>query len=108
LAAHTLEIETPVKINPQFSIAPFYRYYTQTAIDYFKAKQLHAISDKYYSSNYDLAAFNSNFYGAGFKITPIKGVFGIKKLNMLELRYGHYSRSNGLTSNIVSMNLKFK
>jgi hypothetical protein len=108
LAAHTLEIETPVKINPQFSITPFYRYYTQTAIDYFKAKQLHAISEKYYSSNYDLSAFNSNFYGAGFKLMPLNGVLGIKKINMIEFRYGHYSRSNGLSSNILSMNLKFK
>jgi hypothetical protein len=108
LAAHTLEIETPVKISPQFSIAPFYRYYTQTAIDYFKAKQLHTISEKYYSSNYDLSAFNSNFYGAGFKLMPLNGVLGIKKINMIEFRYGHYSRSNGLSSNIISMNLKFK
>jgi Protein of unknown function (DUF3570) len=108
LAAHTLEMEAPVKLTPFLSVAPFYRYYTQTAIDYFKAYQVHTAADKYYSSNYDLSAFNSSFYGAGFRISPEKGVFGIKKLNMLELRYGHYSRSNGLTSNIVSMNLKFK
>jgi Protein of unknown function (DUF3570) len=108
LGGHTIELETPVKVTPFLSIAPFYRYYTQTAVDYFKGYKLHTAADQYYTSNYDLSAFNSSFYGAGFRISPEKGVFGIQKLNMLELRYGHYSRSNGLTSNIVSMNLKFK
>ncbi len=108
LGGHTIELETPVKVTPFLSIAPFYRYYTQTAVDYFKGYKLHTAADQYYTSNYDLSAFNSSFYGAGFRISPEKGVFGIQKLNMLELRYGHYSRSNGLSSNIVSMNLKFK
>jgi Protein of unknown function (DUF3570) len=108
LKAHTLEVETPVKLTPFLSITPFYRYYTQTAVDYFKSYKLHTAADRFYTSNYDLSKFNSSFYGAGFRISPEKGVFGIHRLNMLELRYGRYSRSNGLNSNIVSMNLKFQ
>ncbi|MEO5947583.1 MAG: DUF3570 domain-containing protein [Chitinophagaceae bacterium] len=108
LTAHTLELETPVKVTPFFSIIPFYRYYKQTAVDYFASYKTHTSAEQYYTSNYDLSAFNSNFYGAGIKLTPPKGVFGIQQLNMLELRYGHYTRTNGLKSDIVSMNLKFK
>lgn len=108
LNAHTVNLETPVKINSYFSIIPFYRYYTQSAADFFAPYKIHTSTDKYYTSNYDLSKFNSNFYGAGFKITPLNGVFGIQRVSMLELRYGHYSRTNGLNSDIVSLHLKFK
>ncbi|HRX93516.1 MAG TPA: hypothetical protein P5158_05335, partial [Chitinophagaceae bacterium] len=90
------------------SVSPFYRYYTQTAADYFMPYRNHKLTDEFYTSNYDLSKFNSNFYGAGFKITPPKGVFGIQRLNTLELRYGHYTRTTGMNSDIVSLHLKFK
>ena len=35
LQSHTASLEVPVKITPFFSISPFYRYYTQTAVKYF-------------------------------------------------------------------------
>ncbi len=108
LNGHTVQLESSVKISPFFSLTPFYRYYTQTAIDYFHPIRQATAADKYYTSNYDLSAFNSNFYGAGFRIAPPKGVFGIQRLNMLELRYGHYTRTNGLKSDIISLNVKFK
>lgn len=108
LTAHTIDLETPIKITPFFSIAPFYRYYNQTAIKYFAPYQSHKLTDQYYTSNYDLSKFNSNFFGAGFRIAPPKGVFGHKHINMLELRYGHYTKTNGMHSDIVSLHLKFK
>ncbi|MES1220746.1 MAG: DUF3570 domain-containing protein, partial [Bacteroidota bacterium] len=106
--AHTLQLETSVKITPFFSITPFYRYYTQTAADYFAAYKVHTATEQFYTSNYDLAKFNSNYYGAGFRLAPPKGVFGKQHLNALEMRYGHYNRSNGLNSDIISLSLKFK
>jgi hypothetical protein len=108
LKAHTVNLETPVKITPFLSVIPFYRYYTQTAVDYFAPYGGHKVADQYYTSNYDLSEFSSQYYGAGFKVTPAKGVFGLQRLNALELRYGHYNRTNGLKSDIVSVSLKFK
>jgi hypothetical protein len=108
LKAHTAELETAIKVTPFFSISPFYRYYAQTKIDYFAPYRIHTVADKYYSSNYDLSTFNSNFYGAGFRIAPPKGVFGKQHISMLELRYGHYTKTNGMNSDIVSLHLKFK
>jgi Protein of unknown function (DUF3570) len=108
LSAHTFNIETPYKITPFFSITPFFRYNNQSAADYFAPYKAHTAADQYYTSNYDLSKFSSSFYGAGFRIAPPKGVFGIQHLNMLELRYGHYTRTNGMNSDIVSLNLKFK
>lgn len=108
LNAHTAELETSIKLTPFLSVAPFYRYYDQTAIDYFAPYKEHTTADDFYTSNYDLSKFNSQFFGAGFRIAPPKGVFGLQHWNMVELRYGHYDRSNGLHSDIVSVNLKFK
>lgn len=108
LTAHTASIEMPVKVTPFLSISPFYRFYTQTATKYFSAYETHTAAEQYYTSNYDLSKFTSNFYGVGFRIAPPKGVFGMEHFSMLELRYGHYERSNNLNSDIVSLNLKFK
>ncbi len=108
LNAHTVQLETSVKASPFLSITPFYRYYTQNAVDYFAPIKLHQTTEQFYTSNYDLSQFNSNFYGIGFRLTPETGVLHVQKLSALELRYGHYNRSNGLNSNIVSLNLQFK
>ena len=106
--SNAFQLETVVKITPFLSITPFYRFYQQTAADYFAAYQAHVATETYYTSNYDLSKFNSNFYGAGFRIAPPKGVFKIQHLNALEVRYGHYQKTTGMNSNIVSLNLKFK
>lgn len=108
IRAHTAELEIPVKINSFFSISPFYRYNNQVGAKYFAPYGQHSQSDQYFTSDYDLSTLTSDFYGAGIRFAPPKGVFGWQRLNMLELRYGHYSRSTSLVSNIVSLNLKFK
>lgn len=108
LTSHTADLEIPVKISPFFSLSPFYRYYTQSAVKYFKAYGEHTGAEEFYTSNYDLSKFNSSFYGMGIRLAPPKGVFGIKHFSALEIRYGHYSRSTNLTSDIISINIKYK
>lgn len=108
ITAHTLQLEPVFKLTPFVSLTPFYRYYRQTAADHFSEIRTHKITDQYYTCNFDLSGFTSHFFGAGFRITPPKGVFGIGRLNALELRYGHYTRSNDLTSDIISLHLKYK
>jgi hypothetical protein len=108
LHSHTASIETPVKISPFFSISPFYRFYNQSATKYFAPYQEHSGQNQYYTSNYDLSKFNSHFFGAGFRFAPLNGVFGMRHFNMVEIRYGHYSKNINLSSDIISLNLKFK
>jgi hypothetical protein len=108
LVAHTLDLEVPVKITPFFSVSPFYRYYTQTASDYFAPYKTHTAANQYYTSNYDQSAFNSSFFGAGFRFAPPKGVFGQQHFSNLEIRYGHYMKNIDFNANIISMNLTFK
>lgn len=108
LTAHTASLEIPIKLSAFLSVSPSYRFYKQTAADYFKPYEAHSGSEEFYTSNYDLGNFTSHFPGLNIRFSPVNGVFGIKRLNMVELRYGHYTRSNSLQSNIISLNLRFK
>jgi hypothetical protein len=107
LVSNTLNLEVPVKITPFFSISPFYRYYMQTAARYFAPYAVHTEDEQYFTSNYALAAFNSNLFGAGLRLAPPKGVF-TNSLRILELRYSHYTQTTDLNANIISLNLTFK
>ncbi len=108
LTAHTAELEVPYKITPFMSIAPFYRFYSQSGIEYFKPYKEHVLSDSYYTSDYDLSKFTSNLVGLNFRMTSADGILGIKALNTLEIRYSYYKRSNSLTSHLITLALKFK
>ena len=108
LTSHTAELELPVKISPFLSLGPFYRYYTQSAIDYFAGHSKHDLAETYYTSDYDLSKFDSHFLGAGFRAISPNGLIGIKRFNTIEIRYGHYSRQTGLVANVISMHAKIK
>ena len=108
LKAHTIELETPVKVTPFVSVSPFYRFYAQNGISYFAPYGQHAPEEAYYTSDYDLSKFTSNYVGANFRIVPQHSVLGMRHFNSLEVRYGHYTRSDGLNSNQVSMHINLK
>ncbi|SDH33943.1 hypothetical protein SAMN05192573_1092 [Mucilaginibacter gossypii] len=95
-------------MSPFLSISPFYRYYTQTAAKYFAPFEQNSASQTYFTSNYEYAKFNSQFFGVGFRIAPPKGVLGWGSLHDLEIRYGHYKQNVGLVSDVVSIGLGFK
>jgi hypothetical protein len=108
LTSNTAEIETVIKLTPFVSVSPFYRYYTQSAADYLSGYGKHSKGETFYTSDYDLARFDSHFLGSGIRFVSADGIFGISKFNSIEIRYGHYSRDTGLASNIVSVNARFK
>lgn len=107
LKAHTVELETSVKLTSFISVSPFYRFYKQNVVDYFAAYGQHAATDPYFTSDYDLSKFTSNFYGVGVRTAPPKGVLGLQQFKAAEVRYGHYNRSNGLNSNQLTLHLTF-
>ncbi len=108
LKAHTAEVELPVKISPFFSVSPFYRFYSQNGVDYFAAYGQHKVSETYYTSDYDLSKFTSNYIGANLRNVPQNGVLGMQQFHSAELRFGHYKRSDGLSSNQLTLALQFK
>ncbi len=109
IQAHTASIELPVKLTDKFTVFPMYRYYTQTASDYFAPKEMHLSSEQYYTSDYDLSDFVANQYGFGVNYTDIFTQRKIWKFGLknIDFRYNHYDRSDGLNANIVSLGFKF-
>lgn len=107
IQSHTASLELPVKLSPFFSVSPFFRYYTQTASQYFAPYLSHTASNAYYTSNYAYSAFNSSYYGVGIHVAPPGGLWKTQ-LSSLEVRFGHYTKTTELNSNIISFNFQFK
>lgn len=107
--SHTAEIELPIKITNKFTLYPSYRYYTQTQADYFAPFEENLATQDYYTSDYDLSAFNSNQYSFGIRYTDIFTKMHVWKFNLkqVDLKYSHYDRSTGLKSDIISLGFKY-
>ncbi|MCL6462140.1 MAG: DUF3570 domain-containing protein, partial [Flavobacterium micromati] len=109
IQAHTANIELPIKLSDRFTVSPMYRYYAQTASKYYAPNETHLSTEKYYTSDADLAAFDANQYGFGINYTDIFTAakiweFGIKNI---DFRFNHYERSDHLQANIASIAFKF-
>ena len=99
----------PIKISDKFTIYPSYRFYNQTAADYFAPYNEHLSTAEYYTSDYDLSKFQANNYGIGISYTDIFTTgkiwkFGIKSI---DLKYNNYSRDTGLRASMFSFGIKF-
>jgi len=109
IRSNTVSIEVPVKISGSFTIYPSYRYYDQTAADYFAPYAKHLSTDQYYTSDYDLSGFSANQYGLGLTYTDIFTRFHIAMfgLKSIDLKYHYYSRDSGFTANIIAFGFNF-
>jgi len=109
ITSHTASVEIPVKLSNSFTLYPTYRYYTQTAADYFNEKEAALSSQSFYTSDYDLSGFNAHQYGAGLRYKDIFTnakllTFGLKTI---DLRFSNYSRSDGLDAFIFTLGTTF-
>lgn len=115
VTAHTAQLELPVKINRFFSVYPFYRFHTQGAAEYFAPYQVSSLNSEFYTSDYDLSKLTSHDYGIGVRYSPASGIGSMKlpatnrilTFKEINLKYGHYTRSTGLVSNIISLGMNF-
>lgn len=109
LKSNTLKIEAPIKIGYNFTVYPSVRFYDQSAAKYFAPYEEHLSTSEYYTSDYDLSAFNSIQYGFGLKYANILKPHQVWRfvLKNLSLNYAYYERSTGLNAHIVSLGAKF-
>jgi hypothetical protein len=109
ITAHTASFEFPYKLNDKFTLIPMYRYYTQQQSKYFGPYETHLSTEQFYTSDYDLSTFNANQYGIGITYTNLFGkgkLFGFA-IKGIDLRFNHYSRNDGLNSNIATIGIQF-
>jgi len=109
ITSNTASIELPIKITDKFTIYPSYRYYNQTAADYFAPYNQHLSTEKYYTSDYDLSKFNANNYGFGISYTDIFTSGHIWKfgLKSIDFKYNNYSRNSAFKASMFSFGVKF-
>jgi len=108
ITAHTLQFEVPVKIRPELSLAPLVRFYTQTAARYFAPFRKHVLTEKYYTSDYDLSHFSSYKAGLTLRYAPQRPMSPRYTFNALSLRYAWYKRSDGLAAHILTLLLELE
>jgi len=109
IASHTASIEVPIKITDKFTLYPSYRFYNQTAADYFYPYETALSTYEFYTSDYDLSEFSANQFGFGVGYTDIftklkLANFGLKSV---DLKYDYYKRDSGLHYSLISAGFKF-
>jgi hypothetical protein len=109
ITAHTASLEVPIKLSGAFTLYPHYRFYSQSASDYFFEKEAALSSYDFYTSDYDLSRYDAHQYGLGLRYKDIFTktkllTFGLKSL---DLRMNHYDRSDGLKAFIVTFGTTF-
>lgn len=109
ISSHTASIELPIKISSKFTLYPSYRFYNQTAADYFAPYEEHLSTEEFYTSDYDLSEFTANQYGFGVSYTDVFTNFRIWKfgLKSIDLNFHQYERDSGLKASVITGGLKF-
>ncbi|WP_321995391.1 DUF3570 domain-containing protein [Draconibacterium orientale] len=109
ITSHTASLEIPVKITDKFTVYPSYRFYNQTAADYFAAYNEHLSTEEFYTSDYDLSEFSANNYGFGISYTDVftKGHIWKLSLKSIDLKYHKYDRDSAFTASMFSFGVKF-
>jgi len=104
ITAHTLTLESPIKINYKYTLYPFIRFYQQTSSVYFKPFKEHSVKDEFFTSDYDLSGFSSYKVGIGFGFYPDKR-FGRSRWSFdnIVFRYAYYWRTDKLKAHMISL-----
>ncbi|WP_339624049.1 DUF3570 domain-containing protein [uncultured Winogradskyella sp.] len=109
ITSHTASIEVPIKIAEKFTLYPSYRFYNQTAADYFRPYQEAVSTDQFYTTDYDLSEYSANQFGLGVSYTDIFAKTHIWKygLKSIDLRFYKYDRDTTFTSSIITAGFNF-
>lgn len=104
--AFAIENETAYKLNSKVTLYGNLRFYTQTESKYFAPYQVHDISERYFTSDYDLSKFNTVKLGAGIKFHPYSFITKRRRFDSITLRYNYLTRSTNLNAHMFSMSIQ--
>ncbi|MFT6370401.1 MAG: hypothetical protein ACJAWH_001484 [Maribacter sp.] len=110
ITSHTANFELPIKLSDKFTVYPSYRYYQQTASDYFRPFETAISTEQFYTSDYDLSEYKANQLGLGVSYTDIFSKahlwkFGLKRI---DLKFYKYDRDTAFTSSIITAGFSFE
>ncbi|WP_343485670.1 DUF3570 domain-containing protein [Allomuricauda sp. d1] len=109
VVSHTANLEIPIKLADVFTVYPTYRYYSQSAADYFYPKEGAQSDFEYYTSDYDLSKYTAHQFGLGLRYQDVltKAKLLSFVLKTIDLRINNYDRSDGLNAFIVTLGTTF-
>ncbi len=115
LQSHTIQLGLAIKIGASLTLSPTYRFHHQLASRYFAPFRDQSPDAQYYTSDYDLATFDSQQWTLGIQYSPLYGIgrwrYGkhqrLQVLKSWTFRIGTYRRSDGLTAFMLSTGLGF-
>ena len=109
ITSHTASVEVPVKISPSFTLYPSYRFYNQTASDYFYPSNIALSTFEFYTSDYDLSEFTANQFGFGVSYTDIFAKLKVFSygLKSIDLKGSFYNRDTTFNYFMISGGVKF-
>ena len=109
ISSHTASVEVPIKLSDKFTVYPSYRYYQQTAADYFYGYEEALSTETFYTSDYDLSEYSANQFGMGVSYTDIFTKMHIWKLGLksIDLKFYKYDRDTTFSSSIITAGFKF-
>lgn len=114
IQAHSISLKAPVKLGNYLSIAPAYRWHSQTAARYFRPFAKHVQGNPFFTSDYDLSAFSSHQISIHGTWNPLYSISKFKflsknyyHLESIDLSYNRFIRSDGLTSFWMGIDLGF-
>lgn len=110
LTSHTANLELPIKLTDKFTVYPSFRYYQQTAANYFRPYETALSTEEFYTSDFDLSKYVANQFGIGVSYTDIftkarVWKFGLKRI---DLKFYKYDRDTAFTSSIITAGFKFE
>jgi hypothetical protein len=107
--SHTASIEVPIKLTDRFTLYPSYRFYNQTAADYFAPANENLSTADFYTSDFDLSEYSANQFGFGASYTDIFTKAHIWKfgLKSVDLKFYQYDRDTTFSSSIITAGFKF-
>ena len=107
--SHTASLEVPIKIADKYTLYPSYRFYTQTAADYFAPANKNLSTSEFYTSDHDLSQYSANQFGFGVSYTDIFAKAHIWKfgLKSIDVKFYQYDRDTSFSSNIITAGFKF-
>lgn len=105
MQAHTASLALPIDPAFAWTVTPFYRYHTQSAVRYFAPYAEHSPEAVFATSDYDLSAFYTQHYGLSVRYQPLYAMRG--GLEYIALRGSGYRRSNGLRAWSVGVSMHY-
>jgi len=107
--SHTASVEVPIKLTDKFTVYPSYRFYQQSAADYFYRYEEAFSTDTFYTSDYDLSKYSANQFGMGVSYTDIFTKMHFWKLGLksIDVKFYKYDRNSTFSSSIVTAGFKF-